>query len=59
MPSRRSFLNKAAMLASSSLIPSLKVFSKEELLNLAAYKPEISALELATDEDYWWQIQQA
>ena len=59
MPSRRSFLNKAAMLASSSLIPSLKVFSKEELLNLAVYKPEISALELATDEDYWWQIQQA
>ncbi len=59
MPSRRSFLNKAAMLASSSLIPSLKVFSKEELLNLAVYKPEISALELANDEDYWWQIQQA
>ena len=59
MPSRRSFLNKAAMLASSSLIPSLKVFSKEELLNLSEYKPEISALELATDEDYWWQIQQA
>ena len=59
MTSRRSFLNKAAMLASSSLIPSLKVFSKEELLNLAVYKPEISALELATDEDYWWQIQQA
>jgi selenocysteine lyase/cysteine desulfurase len=59
MPSRRSFLSKAAMLASTSLIPSLKVFSKEELLNLAVYKPEKSALELATDEDYWWQIQQA
>ena len=59
MPSRRSFLSKAAMLANTSLIPSLKVFSKEELLNLAVYKPEKSALELATDEDYWWQIQQA
>jgi selenocysteine lyase/cysteine desulfurase len=59
MPSRRNFLNKAAMLASTSLIPSLKAFSKEELLNLASYKPEKSALELATDEDYWWQIQQA
>lgn len=59
MPSRRSFLSKAAMLASTSLIPSLKAFSKEELLTLATYKPEKSALELATDEDYWWQIQQA
>lgn len=59
MPSRRSFLSKAAMLASTSLIPSLKAFSKEELLNLASYKPEKSAIELATDEDYWWQIQQA
>jgi len=59
MPSRRSFLSKAAILASTSFIPSLKAFSKEELLNLAAYKPEKSALELATDEDYWWQIQQA
>ncbi|MFN3489829.1 MAG: aminotransferase class V-fold PLP-dependent enzyme, partial [Emticicia sp.] len=59
MPSRRSFLSKAAMLASTSLIPSLKAFSKEELLTLASYKPEKSALELATDEDYWWQIQQA
>jgi len=59
MPSRRSFLSKAAMLASSSLIPSLKAFSKEELLTLADYKPEKSALELVTDEDYWWQIQQA
>lgn len=59
MPSRRSFLSKAAMLASTSLIPSLKAFSKEELLMLASYKPEKSALELATDEDYWWQIQQA
>lgn len=47
------------MLASTSLIPSLKAFSKEELLTLATYKPEKSALELATDEDYWWQIQQA
>lgn len=59
MPSRRSFLSKAAMLASTSLIPSLKAFSKEELLTLATYKTEKSALELATDEDYWWQIQQA
>jgi selenocysteine lyase/cysteine desulfurase len=59
MPSRRSFLSKAAMLASTSLIPSLKAFSKEELLTLATYKPEKSALELASDEDYWWQIQQA
>lgn len=59
MPSRRSFLSKAAMLASTSLIPSLKTFSKEELLTLATYKPEKSALELASDEDYWWQIQQA
>jgi selenocysteine lyase/cysteine desulfurase len=59
MPSRRSFLSKAAMLASTSLVPSLKAFSKEELLNFAAYKPEKSALELASDEDYWWQIQQA
>jgi selenocysteine lyase/cysteine desulfurase len=59
MPSRRSFLSNAAMLASTSLIPSLKAFSKEELLNLASYKPEKSAIELATDEDYWWQIQQA
>lgn len=59
MPSRRSFLSKAAMLASTSLIPSLKAFSKEELLTLTSYKPEKSALELATDEDYWWQIQQA
>jgi selenocysteine lyase/cysteine desulfurase len=59
MPSRRSFLSNAAMLASTSLIPSLKAFSKEELLNLALYKPEKSAIELATDEDYWWQIQQA
>lgn len=59
MPSRRSFLSKTAMLASTSLIPSLKAFSKEELLTLATYKPEKSALELATDEDYWWQIQQA
>jgi selenocysteine lyase/cysteine desulfurase len=59
MPSRRSFLSKAAMLASTSLIPSLKAFSKEELLTLATYKPEKSAIELATDEDYWWQIQQA
>lgn len=59
MPSRRSFLSKAAMLASTSLIPSLKAFSKEELLTLAAYKPEKTALELAIDEDYWWQIQQA
>jgi selenocysteine lyase/cysteine desulfurase len=59
MPSRRSFLSKAAMLASTSLIPSLKAFSKEELLTLASYKPEKSAIELATDEDYWWQIQQA
>lgn len=59
MPSRRSFLSKAAMLASTSLIPSLKAFSKEELLTLATYKQEKSALELASDEDYWWQIQQA
>lgn len=59
MPSRRSFLSKAAMLASASLIPSLKAFSKEELLTWASYKPEKSAIELATDEDYWWQIQQA
>lgn len=59
MNSRRSFLSKAAMLASTSLIPSLKAFSKEEILTLAAYKPEKSAFELATDEDYWWQIQQA
>ncbi len=59
MPSRRSFLSKAAMLASTSLIPSLKAFSKEELLILASYKPAKSAIELATDEDYWWQIQQA
>jgi hypothetical protein len=59
MSSRRSFLSKAAMLASSSLIPSLKAFSKDELLTLAAYQSEKSALELATDEDYWWQIQQA
>jgi selenocysteine lyase/cysteine desulfurase len=59
MPSRRSFLSKAAMLASTSLVPSLKAFSKEELLTFAVYKPEKSALELASDEDYWWQIQQA
>jgi selenocysteine lyase/cysteine desulfurase len=59
MPSRRSFLGNAAMLASTSLIPSLKAFSKEELLNLGSYKPEKSALQLATDEDFWWQIQQA
>ncbi len=59
MPSRRNFLSKAAMLASTSLIPSLKAFSKEDLLTLAAYGPEKSAIELATDEDYWWQIQQA
>jgi len=59
MPSRRSFLSKAAMLASTFLVPSLKAFSKEELLNFATYKPEKSALELASDEDYWWQIQQA
>lgn len=59
MPSRRSFLSKAAMLSSTSLVPSLKAFSKEELLTFAVYKPEKSALELASDEDYWWQIQQA
>lgn len=59
MPSRRSFISKAAMLASTSFIPSLKAFSKEDLAAFAAYKPQKTALEMATDEDYWWQIQQA
>ena len=59
MPSRRSFLNKATLLATASFGPTLKAFSANNLLEIAALAPHKSPLELATDEDYWWHIQQA
>ncbi len=59
MPSRRNFLNKTAMLAGTTLLPSLKAFSADNLLKISALSAQKSPLELANDEDYWWQIQQA
>ncbi len=59
MPSRRNFLSKAATIAGTSLLPSLKAFSMDDLLKIEDLGKNKSALELATDEDYWWQIQQA
>ena len=47
------------MLAGTSLIPSLKVFSKDDLLKIVDLASNKTPLDLATDEDYWWQIQQA
>ena len=58
MPSRRSFLNKA-LLATASLGPTLKAFSADNLRQIAELAASKSPLELATDEDYWWHIQQA
>lgn len=59
MPSRRSFLSKAAFAAGSSLIPILKVFSMNDLLKIENLGQNKSAFDLVNDEDYWWQIQQA
>ena len=59
MPSRRNFLSKAAFVAGSSLVPTLKAFSMDDLLKIEDLGRNKSAFELANDEDYWWQIQQA
>ena len=59
MPSRRHFLGKASLFAGSSFVPILKGFSMDNLLKINELSQNKTPLELATDEDYWWQIQQA
>lgn len=59
MDSRRHFIKKLSAFTGASLIPSLKVLSADSILNISQLSPDKTPEELATDEDYWYQIQQA
>ena len=59
MNSRRHFIRSVSALTGASLIPSLKAMSADQLVTIGSLNTSKSALELASDEDYWYQIQQA
>jgi selenocysteine lyase/cysteine desulfurase len=56
---RRQFFQKATALTGATLLPTLKALSADRLLEISQFLPNKSATEIATDEDYWYQIQQA
>lgn len=56
---RRQFFQKATALTGATLLPTLKALSADELFEISQFLPNKSAAEIATDEDYWYQIQQA
>lgn len=56
---RRQFFQKATALTGATLLPTLKALSADKLFEISQFSPDKSAAELATDEDYWYHIQQA
>ena len=59
MHSRRHFIEKMSAFTGASLLPSLKALSADNLSNISQYHLQKSPEEMAMDEDYWYQIQQA
>lgn len=59
MTTRRHFINQVSALAGASLLPTFKGLSSNDLQSISSFSPEKSALLMASDEDYWYQIQQA
>lgn len=56
---RRKFFQQTAAFSGAMLLPSLKGFSMDKWLEINDLASNKSAEQLATDEDYWSQIQQA
>jgi len=59
MTSRRHFLNQVTALAGTSLLPTFKGLSSNDLQSISSFSPDKSAMLMASDEDFWYQIQQA
>jgi len=59
MTTRRHFINQVSALAGASLLPTFKGLSSNDLQSISSFSPEKPALLMASDEDYWYQIQQA
>jgi selenocysteine lyase/cysteine desulfurase len=59
MTSRRNFISQVTALAGTSLLPSFKGLSSNDLHSIQQFSLSKSAQMMATDEDFWYQIQQA
>ena len=59
MTSRRNFISQVTALAGTSLLPTFKGLSSNDLHSIQQFSPSKSAQMMATDEDFWYQIQQA
>lgn len=59
MTSRRNFISQVTALAGTSLLPTFKGLSSNDLHSIQQFLPSHSAEMMATDEDFWYQIQQA
>lgn len=59
MASRRTFLNRMAALSTAASLPLFKGIAAIDLAQIHQYNPLQTAQQIATDEDFWSQIQQA